>query len=321
MKRKTIALALAVCMTLSLCACDSAEPEPTPTPESTPTEEPYTPVSFKNNGKRTIVYSLPKKIVTAGPNCTETLCALGLEDSVIGKCMENHSQGALEQYAEAVAGIPTLSVGYPTAQQIIDSGCDFLYATDWMFGDDLTVEQLEAAGIIVYISEATDFDSLLREMRDLCKVFLLDPAVEVSELSTRLESLEASLDSEAEPKSVLVLDSFVGGMVYTAGGTNIETACIAAAGGANAFAELEKAWDAVETSAVAQADPYCIIIHDYEGSDYDSKVAALKADPVLSQLDAVQSERFLRITLEDAMPGIRSVGTAETIAAFLSGLE
>ena len=92
---------------------------------------------------------------------------------------------------------------------------------------------------------------------------------------------------------------------------------ITAAGGANAFGEISKAWDAVEPSAVAVADPWCIIIHDYEGSSYDEKVAALKADPQLSQLDCVKNERFVRLSLEDAMPGMRCVSTVEAIAQVL----
>ena len=83
------------------------------------------------------------------------------------------------------------------------------------------------------------------------------------------------------------------------------------------MSELTKAWDAVEVSAVVAADPWCIVIHDYEGSSYDDKVAALKADPELSQLDCVKNERFVRLSLEDAMPGMRAVPTVEASAQAL----
>lgn len=225
-------------------------------------------------------HALPQKVVTAGPNCTEVFCALGLADKVIGKCMENHSLGALPEYADAVESIPTLSIGYPTAQQIIDSGCDFLYANSWIFDDDLTVAQLEKAGITVYVSEAETIEAVWQEMRDLAKVFNVENIEEiVSEQSTRLEAVTDKLGEISEPKTVFVLDSFIGEKLYTAGSANIESAYITAAGGTNAFGEISKAWDVVEPSAVAVADPWCIIIHDYEGSSYDEKVAALKADP------------------------------------------
>ena len=313
--KRIIAFILCLVMASSLCACKCDEPAPSTEPTAEPTpESSYAPVSFKNHGKRSPVTALPQKVVTAGPNCTEVFCALGLEDQVIRKCMETHPLGALPEYAEAVDSIPTLSVGYPTAQQIIDSGCDFLYASSWIFDDELTVAQLEKAGITVYVSEAETIEAVWQELRDLGKVFLVDNIEEiVSEQCTRLEAVTDKLGEVTEPKRVFVLDSVIGDKLYTAGGTNIESAYIAAAGGVNAMSELTKAWDAVEVSAVVAADPWCIVIHDYEGSSYDDKVAALKADPELSQLDCVKNERFVRLSLEYPMPGMRAVPTVETI--------
>lgn len=317
--KRIVAFLLCLVMAFSLGACKDSEPEPTAQPTAQPTpKESYAPVSFRNHGKQSTVTALPQKVVTAGPNCTEVFCALGLADKVIGKCMENHSLGALPEYADAVESIPTLSIGYPTAQQIIDSGCDFLYANSWIFYDDLTVAQLEKAGITVYVSEAETIEAVWQEMRDLAKVFNVENIEEiVSEQSTRLEAVTDKLGEISEPKTVFVLDSFIGEKLYTAGSANIESAYITAAGGTNAFGEISKAWDVVEPSAVAVADPWCIIIHDYEGSSYDEKVAALKADPQLSQLDCVKNERFVRLSLEDAMPGMRCAPTVEAIAQVL----
>lgn len=160
-------------MIFTLCACNNAPLEtPVPTPAST--EPSYLPTSFRNNGKRTIVHSMPKKIVTAGPNCTEIMCALGLEDKVVGKCMTNHSKGVLDEYKDAYRSIPTLCEGYPTLDEIVDSGCDFLYASSWIFDDTLTVKALEDKGIIVYVNEATTYDELWMEINDLNRVFCLE---------------------------------------------------------------------------------------------------------------------------------------------------
>ena len=243
--KRIVAFLLCLVMAFSLCACKGNEPEPTAQPTAQPTpEESYAPVSFRNHGKQSTVTALPQKVVTAGPNCTEVFCALGLADKVIGKCMENHSLGALPEYADAVESIPTLSIGYPTAQQIIDSGCDFLYANSWIFDDDLTVAQLEKAGITVYVSEAETIEAVWQEMRDLAKVFNVENIEEiVSEQSTRLEAVTDKLGEISEPKTVFVLDSFIGEKLYTAGSSNIESAYITAASGANAFGEISKAWD------------------------------------------------------------------------------
>ena len=119
--KKTVSFFLAFIMIFTLCACNNEPLEtPVPTPEST--EPSYLPTSFRNNGKRTVVHSMPQKIVTAGPNCTEVMCALGLEDKVVGKCMTNHSKGVLDEYKDAYRSIPTLCEGYPTLDEIVDSG-------------------------------------------------------------------------------------------------------------------------------------------------------------------------------------------------------
>lgn len=309
--KKYINLILCLALAVSLCACS----QPAPAPSPTPTPEAYTPVSFLNYGMHSTVSALPQKVVTAGPNCTEVFCALGLSDKVIGKCMENHSLGTLEEYAEDVSAIPTLSVGYPTAQQIIDSGCDFVYACSWVFEDGIDISLLREAGITVYVSQAESFETLFKELRELGRIFRVDSTeAAISQQSIRLESVSDRLGELTEPKSVFVLDSFIGDKLYTAGSANIESACISAAGGANCFSVIRKAWDTIDADELIVADPYYIIIHDYEGSSYDDKVAALKADPRLSQLDCVKNERFIRLSLEDAMPGMRSVQTVETIA-------
>lgn len=315
--KRIIAILLALCLALSAAACSTEKP--LPTAEPTPTmEDSYKPVSFLNHGVRITVASMPQKVVTAGPNCTEVFCALGLGDKVVGKSMENHSNGALARYKDAVDAIPTLSVGYPTAQQIIDSGCEFLYASSWIFNDKLSVTELEKAGITVYVSEASDFDSLFAELRDIGKVFLSGRTEQViSEQNTQLEAVKNALGEITEPKTVFVLDSFIGDKLFTAGSGNIETACIETAGGVNIFAELEKPWDAVEKSELIALNPEYIVIHDYSGSEYDAKVTALKADPELNTLDAVQNERFIRLSLEDIMPGMRSVPTVQTLAKAL----
>ena len=315
--KRIIAILLALCLALSAAACSTEKP--LPTAEPTPTmEDSYKPVSFLNHGVRITVASMPQKVVTAGPNCTEVFCALGLGDKVIGKSMENHSNGALARYKDAVDAIPTLSVGYPTAQQIIDSGCEFLYASSWIFNDKLSVTELEKAGITVYVSEASDFDSLFAELRDIGKVFLSGRTEQViSEQNTQLEAVKNALGEITEPKTVFVLDSFIGDKLFTAGSGNIETACIETAGGVNIFSGLEKPWDAVEKSELIALNPEFIVIHDYSGSEYDAKVTALKADPELNTLDAVQNERFIRLSLEDVMPGMRSVPTVQALAKAL----
>ena len=243
------------------------------------------------------------------------MCALGLEDKVVGKCMTNHSKGVLDEYKDAYRSIPTLCEGYPTLDEIVDSGCDFLYASSWIFDDTLTVKALEDKGIIVYVNEATTYDELWMEINDLNRVFCLEGTGDaVVKAQTDRISAVGEVVKDQQPKKVLVLDSFIGEKVFTAGKANIETSYIASAGGANVFGDREKAWDAVTVDDIVRTNPDYIIIHDYKGSSFDDKVAALKENSELKYLDCVRNERFIKLSLENAMPGMRSAVTVETIA-------
>ena len=309
--KRLLSLFLCLCMMFVLCACVS--PEPQPTPEPTETEPGYTPVTFRNHGRSITLKKLPEKVVTAGPNCTEVFCALGLEDYVTGKFMENHSQGALPELAQAVEDIPTIFEGYPSLKDITGSGCDFIYASSWIFDDKLSIVDLEDAGITVYVCEAADLESLWSELRDLAKIFGVDTEALISAETARLDAVSAALNG-TEPKKVLVLDSLIGEQVFTAGGANIETVYIRSAGGTNVFEGLEKPWAAVSREDVLASNPDFIIIHDYKGSGFDDKLAALKADPILSNLDCIRNECIIKLPLENVMPGMRSALTVEAIA-------
>lgn len=311
MKRFT-AFLLCFVMLFALCACESGKPEPTqPTAEPTPG---YTEVSFENHGRKITLEAMPQKVVTAGPNCTEVFCALGLADTVIGKCMSNHSNGALEELSEDYYTIPDISAGYPTLNELVSSGCDFLYATDWIFGENLTIKALEKAGITVFVSSSDSIGSLYEDIRTLAKIF------DVSDIAEELIAEDAAAISEIgeklpeEKMRVLVLDSFIDDLVYVAGANSFENDLIAAAGGKNVFAGLEKPWDAVTVDDIIAAEPDFIIVHDYQDSDSEAKLAELQENPVLSRLDCVKNGTVLCISLENSFPGVRSAITVEAMA-------
>ena len=46
----------------------------------------------------------------------------------------------------------------------------------------------------------------------------------------------------------------------------------------------------------------------------EEKIAEIKANPTLSQLDCVQNERFATITLESVLPGDRMAYAVESLA-------
>lgn len=299
--KKTFALLLALAMIFTLCAC-TKNAEAVETPEVSESAEPESPLS---------------KVVTIGPNCTEVFCILGLQDRIVGSCMTNHSLGALSELAADVSGIPVLCEGYPTVDEIVKSGCNFVYAYKWAFTDDFTYEELTANGITVYISDAVTYDEIWAEIRDIAELFdVKDTAEEyISSQAERIDAVNAALE-DTEPVKVLVYDSYAGGgYIYTAGAGNLETRFIETAGGVNICEDSEREWSGISIEDIAKANPDFIIIHDYSGTSYDDKVKFLKTDPLLSQLECVQNDCFIRISLENTFCGSRTAETVELFAA------
>ena len=62
-------------------------------------------------------------------------------------------------------------------------------------------------------------------------------------------------------------------------------------------------------------DPDIILIHDYDSPSVEEKIAEIKANPTLSQMDCVKNERFAIITLESVLPGNRMAYAVESMAA------
>lgn len=310
--KRALSVILALCMVLALCACgQQAAPESSATEPSAD----YVPVTVENYGRTITIEKMPEKVVTAGPNCTEVFCALGLADKVVGNSCDNHSRGPLDIWAADYETIPELTYGYPTIEAVVSSGCDFLYAIDWVFEGDFTVEALEKYGITVFVCEATDYEGVWKEIRELGEIFGVSAAADafVTSEQARLDAVTKAIEGEDVLK-VFVYDSDTGNGVYTCGGPNIETQFIASAGGVNIFADVDDAWFGVSYEEILAANPDVIIVHDYEEASFEDNVAAMKADALLSQLDAVKNERFVKLSLESALPGSRTAYSVEAIA-------
>lgn len=269
-----------------------------------------------NYGRKVEIIEKPSKVLTLGPNATELFIALGLSDSIIGNSMDNHSRGALPEYAEDYEKIPELTYGSATREAVLTSGADFIYGVDWEFGSEgLDVTELESYGIKVYMNKATTMEEIYQEIIDIGKIFGIEDRAEafVAKQKERIAAVQDKLADQG-PVSVLVYDSGGNG-VFTAGGTNFESLLIEIAGGRNIFNDItDKQWTTVSYEEVLERQPDVILIHDYDAPTVDQKIKDIKNDPALSQLDSVKNENFVVISLESVLPGNRMAYAVETMA-------
>lgn len=272
-------------------------------------------ISVDNYGRTVTVSNPPEKVLTLGPNCTELFAALGLSDKVIGRSLVNHSRGPLPEYADAVNSVPQLNYAEATREAILTSGADFIYAIDWEISDSgCNIKEAESYGMNVYVNSATTLDEQYKEILDIGKLFGIEEKAEsfVEDQKARISAV-ADKVSGKEPLKVLVYDSGNNG-VFTCSGENFETRLIECAGGKNIFDNMnDKQWITVSYEEVLKRAPDIILIHDYDSPSYEEKVAEIKANPSLSQLECVKNNRFAKITLESVLPGNRMAYATESM--------
>jgi iron complex transport system substrate-binding protein len=324
--RSSLGLALAVfvvALTLGIASCSRSKTEiqgntSAVAPAAAPAQSSsaYTPLTFDNYGRTVSVKALPQKVLTLGPNCTETFVALGLVDYIVGNSLKNHSRGPLPEYAEVYKKIPELNYSAATREAVISSGADFIYGIDWEFGGDgLDIAELEKYGMTVYMDNATTLEQTYQEISDIGKIFRIEDraAAFIADQKARMKVVEDKLSGE-QKVTVLVYDSGNNG-VFTCSGVNFETLLIGYAGGKNIFDDItEKSWITVSYEEVLARNPDVIIIHDYDSPSVEEKLLEIRGNSTLAQLDAVKNNRFVTIELESVLPGDRLAYTVEKLA-------
>ena len=314
--KKTLAILLAAALLLAALSGCAAQEEPAAPAQETASAEGY-PVTVENYGRTVTVDKRPEKVLTLGPNCTELFAALGLSDLVVGRSLVNHSRGPLPEYEAAVNAIPELNHASATREAVLSSGADFIYALDWEISEEgCNIEEAEQYGMTVYVNSATTLEQQYQEILDLGLIFGVEDKAEafVEDQKSRIAAVQEKV-KDREPLKVLVYDSGNDG-VFTCSGSNFESLLIGLAGGENLFDDLsEKQWVTVSYEEVLAREPDIILIHDYDSPSLEEKIAEIKANPTLSQLDCVQNERFATITLESVLPGDRMAYAVESLAA------
>jgi len=309
-------LILVLCCQLTGCTGNRNSDKNSPNNELTDqVNDDYYPVVVTNYGRELVFDKMPSKVLTLGPNCTELFAALGLSDYVIGRSLVNHSRGPLPEYENEVNRIPQLNYAEATREAILSSGADFIYTLDWELSDEgCNIDEVSNYGMKVYVNIAVTLEEQYQEIMDIGKIFHVEEKAQqfVEDQKARISAVEAEVRSKKR-LNVLVYDSGNNG-VFTCSGTNFESLLIQYAGGNNIFSDLkEKQWVTVSYEEVLNRNPDLILVHDYDSPSLEAKIAEIKANPILSQLDCVKNDRFASITLESVLPGDRMAYTIESL--------
>lgn len=327
--RRLRLLAAAIGLTL-LTGCGSNGAAPTSEVSSPPPSAAF-PVTVVNCGTAVTVTKAPTRAVTMNQGATETLLALGLQDSMVGTAYLDDAVSP--SWQAAYATIPVLAKEYPNQEKLLAANPDLVaasYASAFDAKAAGTRADLSALGIATYVSpfacedKATrakpTWDAIFGEVTDLATLFG-DPARATSVIEQqKAEVAEVSAAAPAKGKTVLWYDSgtktpFVGA------GQGAPQLMIDALGGTNMFASLTGNWADGSWETVLKTDPDVIVLADASWDTAAQKKTYLKSDRALKDLTAVKNDAFVVVPFSATTPGVRNAEGVRSLASQLAALQ
>ncbi|MDO5425519.1 MAG: ABC transporter substrate-binding protein [Eubacteriales bacterium] len=287
--------------------------------------EHYPEASVYNAGKMIRFASVPNRIVALSFENAELLAALGLAGKIVGIApAECGIEQVAPEYQEALRSIPLITH--------CDHGAPFLAEItalhpDLVLGNYYSLRTLQRTasskpadwGMNLYVMECTvpgraTVEELYRDFLKIGRIFHVeDRALRLVEDMRRKISVLTHRVVYQTPVPVFVYDGSVRSP-YTSGAGTIEQDLISISGGVNVFGGLEGAYQPVTWEQVAEAGPEVILVHDYiDRMDAEEKIKLLKERPELQEVPAVKENRFVRVSLLEAMAGIQNVSLVEKL--------
>ena len=232
--------------------------------------------NFKPEGKKR-----RQRVVSLTPSLTETICALGAEDYLVG-VTDN------DDYPPSVSLLPSVGDMYPNLELIAAAAPDLIVYD----------ETLLPAGLVGRLTKLKGRRLPLRlsSLEDLAKVLpilgqALDKRQEAATLSGQLAEFlstcqERNQHISARPSLFLVIWPCP---IITVGGPSYIDNLITLAGARNCYGDLKTAYPTVSLEDLLQRDPDLIIMN-CEGAPDVTKLAGW------SSLRAVQSGRVYHVS-------------------------
>ncbi|MFE9565750.1 ABC transporter substrate-binding protein [Streptomyces sp. NPDC006487] len=297
--------------------------------------------SLTSCGRQATFAAPPKRTVALDQTSTETLLALGLQDSMAGTA--NLKTKIPAPYRAAYAKVPVIAPKIATGEQLRAATPDFVVGGSAdLFTEDRagTREELEALKVPTFVSAVdcpeqnpagrTPFELLFSDYENLGKVFGAEERAAELAADQRTAVAKAGENAARVPKgaeqpTVVYLYSVFNGMPYVAGRTGLPSEMSRIVGAKNAFDDVDEDWPEVSWEEVAKRDPDFIVIGDLSergrpGDSAAEKRATMTGHPVVSRLAAVRDDKILEVPGIELDPSVRSVHALGLLAAGMKDL-
>jgi iron complex transport system substrate-binding protein len=307
------------------------------------------PLTLDNCGVEVTFEKSPERAIALGQNSAEIMLLLGVEDRIAGTAF--WPSKVLPELAEANAKVKQLSKEIPTFESILSERPDFVAAQlAHLLGPDSKVakhEDFAKLGIPSYISpglcvtnhdsgdvhgarnQLWNMDLLYQEIDELSQIFdVVDRGQKlIAGFKAREAALRARVSSETQDLSyVFWFSSPTPEADAYLGGKNGASGFIADLLGGHNVMQTEVEWPTVSWEGIMAANPNVIVVgevaltRNWQMDKAEHKIAFLKADPAISQLEAVKQGRIVVMEAQAMNPTIRTIYGAEQVAAQLEKL-
>ncbi|GGR74873.1 ABC transporter substrate-binding protein [Streptomyces aureoverticillatus] len=289
----------------------------------------------------------PERAVALDQSSTEVLLELGLQDRMAGT--SNLKTKIAPEYKSAYDKVKVLSPKILTSEQLRAATPDFALGgfTDYFTKDRVgTREELADLDLPTFVSAVdcpkqnasgagkkaagktkSPFDLLFQDYEDLGRIFGVEKraAKLVKDQRATLTKAAKTADRVKGEPSVVWLYSVYGDTPYVAGRSAIPSEMSRTVGAKNAFDDLDEDWPTVTWEQIAERDPDFIVIGDLSergkpGDSAADKLKAIRANPVMSKLAAVEKKRFITIPGTEMDPSVRTVSALPRLTAGMKDL-
>ena len=318
--KKKLSLFTAVFLTatllMSLCAFASADTsEKSASSETSSASE--GPVSVVDMTGRTVTLDEPaERIVALTASDCEILYAIGAGDKLVGR-------GEYCDYPAEVLDVPSVQSGYDTnIEQIIALHPQVLLMST-MAQTDEQVEQLEAAGVHVVVSDAQDIEGVYTAIEIIGALMGKEENAEkiIDDMKKGFDELKEKTADAEEEKTVYFEVSPLEYGLWTAGKGTFMNEIAEMLGLKNCFDDVE-GWAAISEEQVLERNPdYIVTITMYfgEGPTPEEEIMSRKG---WEDVTAVINEDILNLQNNElSRPAPRLLDGAQMLYDFVFGAE
>ncbi|OAR25165.1 iron ABC transporter substrate-binding protein [Streptomyces sp. ERV7] len=280
----------------------------------------------------------PRRAVALDQSSTEVLLALGLEQRMAGT--SNLKTKIAPEFRDAYAKVPVLSPKILSSEQLRAATPDLAVAgfTDYFTKDRVgTREELARLGLPSYVSAVdcpkqnaagkSPFDLLFQDYTALGKAFGVQDraAALVKEQRAVLEQAAKTAGRVKGAPRIVWVYSVYGDTPYVAGRSAMPSEMSRLVGAKNAFDDVDEDWPAVSWEQIASRDPDLIVVGDLSergkpGDSAADKLKAMRANPLVSKLDAFTHQRIIEVPGTEMDPSVRTVSALPRLTAGMKEL-